>query len=183
MFHFSFQATLLAAACAFGLSVVPAQATTLTGTVDYDLEVFADDTVFGSALGTLDPASVPGGDLLELSILVDTSFGLFGNLFITDLTSFDVFLEGELLSYMLGTGSVALTFGDLTGTGTGLFGAQVVVTLFDPAFSYAGPDLYSGAAAVSIGSVVPIPLPAGGLLLLTALAGTLAVQRRIRKPV
>lgn len=152
--------------------------------VDFlDLSPDGELASFGAEVDFTDGASPTGFTTIDFAAgysLADPALNLSGFLDVSDENG--QFLVGDLLAVGFTEDIVELQFGNLTGSGAGLFSSSVLALIaFDdplganPFDSFVDGDSY--IASVSISNVAPIPLPAGLPLLLAGLGG-LALLRR-----
>lgn len=163
--------TLALAATCFFTAIAPASAATVTYTgtnIAYDVVDLGSGEYDGIAIGEVSD----GVDTFnfELSAFVNFIDPPVGDLFITELGSFDEVLSGFLEGVEIGTDYVAFVFGNLTGSAAGMFASKARVVFTD--FAWNAP---SGFATVT---VAPIPLPATALLLLSGMAGVMVMARK-----
>lgn len=176
--------TLAAAAALSVLATAGVNAATFDFSFDASGAVSGDTSL--TAVGTLDINADPGdvftsADISNLSILVDSD--LFDSFFVTApfLTSGSISDDGvdvDFISFFAtpAPGAGFPSFGcnnvDCIGGGTNAFNGT------DVSFVNFGTPEAARAAFEATAQVSAVPLPAGGMLLLSGFAGVAALKRR-----
>lgn len=162
----------LAATCLFAaIAPAPASAATVTFTgtdVGYEVFSFGPNELDGVASGEV----TDGVDLFDFFVIAIVSLidPPDGSLLISEQVGGAVVLDGLLQGIEIGADYVALIFGDLQGSAAAMFGSQARVVFTDY-------DVNSPIGTASV-TVAPIPLPASALLLLSGVAGVVAMARK-----
>jgi len=151
----------------------------------------ADLSGFGapitSDMGLVSPLVDPAS--LEISLfydLLDPVGTAAGSVIVTDDFTFDELLAGDVVAVGFEDGLLELELGFLSGSLAPEFGAGALVEIFfgtgfgDPFDTFVDGDFLLASAKIS--AIAPIPLPAGGALLATALVAAAGLRRRQKAP-
>lgn len=172
-------------AASLDLMTVAPTLSSSAASIDYLVDgTFGELSTFGAVVVSTDGVAPNGDTEIEFIAgfaLDDPTMDLTGGFEVLDVDG--SFLSGELFAVGFTENVVELQFNNLSGSSSGSFGTSVLMEIlfgFDvpqanPFSAFADGEFYE--ASITVSNIAPIPLPAGIVLLLTALGGLILVRR------